>query len=264
MTDADPLIEVEGGGRADYDVLPIFFCQELPPPDTPKILSFEGTGFRLAPDLLITCWHCVDGDAAGHGYAVALPKDSGGYQMHALVDVSRDEKGADLATARIYGIDSAPRLGLSLASRAVPGGTDVGTWGYPLTEMTRLASGDLEFKLGGRWLQGYITRAFWHEHAEYGSVPTYELDMPTPRGLSGAPLVRLESRDVVGVIYGTHDASLIEEIASVDPDSGERRPEVQRIVSFGLAHYTSTLRDLRGPATEGKPLADYLAGRSVA
>jgi hypothetical protein len=57
-----------------------------------------------------------------------------------------------------------------------------------------------------------------------------------------------------------HEATLIDEFAWVDPETGERTPEVQKIVSFGLASDLDTLLDARGVATGGAPLADYLGG----
>jgi len=101
-------------------------------------------------------------------------------------------------------------------------------------------------------------RSFYHEHQTYGRIPSYELDMPTPAGLSGAPLVKVGSPEVIGVIYGSNDVATIEQEASVNPQTGKREPEIQRIISFGLAHYTETLRNLQGIATGGLPLHQYI------
>lgn len=101
-------------------------------------------------------------------------------------------------------------------------------------------------------------RSFYYEHQTYGQTPSYELDMPTPAGLSGAPLVKTGSKEVVGVIYGSNDVATIEQEASINSESGKREPEIQRIISFGLAHYTETLKNLKGAATKGLPLQQYL------
>ncbi len=107
-------------------------------------------------------------------------------------------------------------------------------------------------------LEGYITRSFYFEHLQYGVVPSYELDMPAPQRLSGAPLFSAVTGEVVGVVYGTNDVGLVEEFSSVNPETGERKPEIHRIVSFALAHYTDTLRLLTGDATQGLALAEYV------
>jgi hypothetical protein len=108
-----------------------------------------------------------------------------------------------------------------------------------------------------RYLQGYITQAMFHEHPCYGKTMAYELDMPTPAGLSGAPLLIRNTRQIIGVVYGTNDVGQIEHYSQVD-EAGNRVPELQRIVSFGLAHHTANLLTLAGPATNGKPLGEYL------
>jgi hypothetical protein len=103
-----------------------------------------------------------------------------------------------------------------------------------------------------------VTRPWIYPSKEYGEIDSYELYMPVPGGLSGAPLMVDASLLVGGVIYGSYDVAQIEELASVDPDTNERRPEIQRIVSFGLAHSLRSLGRLAGPATGGRPLAELL------
>ena len=116
----------------------------------------------------------------------------------------------------------------------------------------------MTFQLNGRFLEGYVMRSFYYEHLRFGRTPSYELDMPTPAGLSGAPLVRTGSQDVIGVIYGSNDVATIEQMAQINTDTGKREPEIHRIISFGLAHYTETLRKLSGAATKGLPLYEFL------
>jgi hypothetical protein len=170
----------------------------------------------------------------GQGFA-ALP----------LQDIHRDPGGSDLATAAI---DLPETLGFELASEDPGAGTDVYSFGYPFT--TRL-------EVESRLLRGYITRGFRYDHPSLGDVLSYELDIPCPAGLSGAPVLRPGSRRLLGVVYGSNDVAMVESIASVD-EGGQKQPEVRRIVSFGLAHHLETLRALRGPATGNRPLADLL------
>jgi hypothetical protein len=148
-------------------------------------------------------------------------------------------------------------LNLSLPTDDMAYGTDVWTAGYPFTDPRRV--GDrLTFNLGARYLQGYVTQSFYYDAPDGSRIPSYELDMPTPGGLSGAPLVRVGSNKVYGVVYGTNDVHLTQQTARIDEVTGEAIPEVHRIVSFGLAHYTDSLRNLRGTATDGLPLAEFL------
>jgi hypothetical protein len=247
------------------DVLPIFIA---PLPLGTAFRSFMGTGFRVTHDLLVTCWHCVASDLAPDEVYVVLGRDDNDSPAaYTLADVERDRNGYDLATARVEDIDFPQTLNLELAEDEAPAGSDVWAFGYPLTDREALPSGELRWELHPRYLQGYITRSFHYKHPNHPKkVPSYELDMRAPEGLSGAPVIAYPTftdptrrRQVVGVVYGRHAAEAIEEWASVDRETGERRPEVQRLEHFALAHYTDTLRDLTGAATGGLRLADYIA-----
>jgi hypothetical protein len=241
------------GVIVDQDILPLFVVKTTEPAE---LVSFAGTGFVIAPRLLVTCWHCVSNRLPeGCRYAAVRASGTSGYQALHLAKVEQDELGNDIATAMI---EASPTLGLKIADEDVAASTDVFSYGYPLTDMGRRAGGGAQFTLHARYLRGYVTRSFWYQHPQYGRVASYEVDMPTPEGLSGAPLIMRGSWEVMGVVYGTNEVASIAEFSHVDPKTGERTPELQRIVGFGLAHYTETLRSLRTGATRHQPLAEFL------
>jgi hypothetical protein len=216
--------------------------------------SVEGTGFFAAPRVFVTCWHCV-ARPLGYVAMVRIP-DSERYSTWPLLDITRHPNGCDLAIARVA-LTHTQAFALSLAGSQVLAGTEVWSYGYPFSTLVPGMDGENALDWGGRYLQGYITQAFRHEHRGYGMTMAYELDMPTPAGLSGSPLLRRNSREIIGVVYGTNDVALIEQFSEVDQE-GNRTAEIQRIVSFGLAHHTANLQTLSGPATNGKPLAEYI------
>jgi hypothetical protein len=158
-----------------------------------------------------------------------------------------------LATARTA---FEPEMGLTIGENPVPSyGTDIWSFGYPLIDVQ--AHPEMpkrkRFLLDGRYMQSY-----W---PGFGPIPSYELDMPALAGMSGAPIIRRGSTEVIGVLYGRIDAETIEEFGSRDPVTEERlTPEVVRIVYFAAAHFTTTLRTLRDKVTDGQPLSDYLLG----
>jgi hypothetical protein len=88
-------------------------------------------------------------------------------------------------------------------------------------------------------------------------MPSYELDMPAPEGLSGSPLLSGDDM-VIGVVYGNNEVATIDQFSSIDPTTGERQPEIQRVVSFALAYHTDALSNLTGKATHGVALKEYL------
>jgi hypothetical protein len=241
------------------DVFPIFLVEVLSGGEH-RTLDFCGTGFRLTGDVLVTCWHCVAADEPEEGgYAIAVYLQSREFRYHPLLDVARDENGSDLATPRIVSEaeTTLPPPQLTLARPGAPIGVDVWTYGYPFTGVLPEEANKPRFVLNGRRLQGYITREFWYDHPRLGKISSFELDMPAPEGVSGAPVVGRGGSTVVGVIYGRHDVAVVDEFSQVDPDTGAKTPEVQRIVSFGLACDTNTLAALRGPATGGLTLAEH-------
>ncbi len=243
--------------RVDSDILPIVtiaHAREV------EIKSFEGTGFVIAPEVFVTCWHCVRSslDRDTHYYALVPQDCASGYRGCILRNISQHPDGKDLAIANI---DHAPSAGFTIAETLPVMGTDVCSFGYPHSVMCRKPDGGLNLNLVGRHLGGYITRAFQDEDRGYGPTDAYEIDMPTPEGLSGAPLIVVGSREIAGVIYGSNEVASIKHYGRIQAD-GSFEAEVQRVVTFGLAHFTATLRSLSGPATQGRVLADYLQSLS--
>jgi hypothetical protein len=228
---------IADAGRVDRDILPLFYCRETVA--TPQLVRFAGTGFRFGKSLVVTCWHCVAEAAPGHGYAAAFPRAAGGFTMVPLLDVTQDGNGTDLATASLSDSPPPPQTNLELSADALTAGEEVWAYGYPLTPEIAAEDDPGNLMLNGRLLEGHVTRAFRYKHPPYGKAHCYETDLPAPAGLSGAPLVRGPGRAVVGVLYARRDARLID--------------------SPALAHYTEPLHELRGIATKGLRLADYVA-----
>ena len=220
-----------------------------------------GTGFLVAPGLLVTCWHCVP-PMAGFDYAAVL--FTGERPLpYVLRDIEQARDGTDLATARL---DYAPPLPLRVTDHELAMDSEVATFGYPLTAPVA-REGIQGFELQPRFLRGYVTRVFTRVDQTFGSVLSYELDMLAPTGLSGAPLFfaspTVGPRAIAGVVYGINETYSIAEESSVDPVTGEVSAEVRRMVSFALAHHTRSLGQLSGRATDGKPLDQYLGERSL-
>jgi hypothetical protein len=240
-------------GSFIHDVLPIFLCERGSPG---KPLAAMGTGFLIGERLLVTCWHCVPPGPAEGQYYAAVEWVGSGYRPWELTTISQ-VPGRDIATATV---DLVPQVPLRLTRDLAGAGTDVYTFGYPLPSVERRDDGDLKFGIAGRYLQGYVTRGFDHPESAYGVTPAYELDMPAPAGLSGAPLLTQGTADVVGIVFGSNDLETVDSFKRVDPETGETHPEVRRVVSFGLAHHTRTLWDVKGTATGGQTLRDLLLG----
>jgi hypothetical protein len=234
---------------ASFDVFPIFAIDA-----DRQATDFLGTGFVPASRLFLTCWHLVSGAIeAGLDVVAAASAPPDRKVALRLEDLGQDEDGRDLASAQVRGH---PRLGFTLATTDVSYGESVWTYGYPLTsppdEQNR------SFRLNGRMLQGYVTRLFDFEDPRFGSNLTLELDMRAPAGLSGAPLVRRNTRELVGLVRGRTEVELIERLSTRDPGTGERTPEELIVEYFALANPLSAIRAHRSRATGGRELGDLL------
>lgn len=226
-------------------VLPIFVVEGE------ATVGFCGSGFLFAKGIFVTCWHCVKNLTPGRRHVVAaLMGDD--CSLVDLKNLEQDAAGTDLA---IGVVDVQPRLELVIARASyILMGDDVWAFGYPYTDQQPSDTGGYDFTMNGRILRGYVTRTFSYDHPDGQSVDSYELDMPVPSGMSGAPLVLRGGIEVAGVLFGMQDVEL------VDAQSGPvKRYQTTRVVAFGLAHTAASLRRASTRATNGLPLADFLA-----
>ena len=170
--------------------LPIY-CIDVTPIDggprgTASYVAPTGTGFCVAPGVLVTCWHCVKPRSDGRRYA-AVSWNGAELGHHLLNRISQDPTGLDLATAQI---DYEPVQRFAPWPDADTVGTDVWSVGYPLTESDALPSGMRQWHPEPRYLRGYVTRVFVNpDHPDFGPQRSYELDMAMPGGMSGGPLL---------------------------------------------------------------------------
>ncbi|MFJ9132657.1 serine protease [Streptomyces sp. NPDC102256] len=222
-------------------------------------IAFRGTGFIFPGGLMVTCRHCVDPLPSEPNFlAGVIEIGPGQYVAEKMHDLCFEEKGIDMAAAKVATSDS----GLILGIRSPGIGQDVGTFGYAGT-YGRLPAGkifgELSFDQQSRWLEGYVTRAFNYELPSGEVRPSWEIDMPTPGGLSGSPLIQLRGPVpagrgvVIGMCYGRY-------LALGEPDmSGIPMPGYV----FGLAHYYQSLADARFNILEQQTLGEFLTERDA-
>ncbi|MGB9457294.1 MAG: serine protease [Bryobacteraceae bacterium] len=219
--------------------------------------SFEGTGVVVAPGLFLTCWHCVRTPLSDGEYyaAVHMPNaERGPLRILDLLNITQDESGLDVALANIR--HSPPEV-LRFDDSPSVFGEDIWTWAY--RDDGRTPAG---VAVTPRLLKGYITRPFKHQ-TPFGITNAFELDLPAPAGTSGAPIFRGRTNRLMGLIYGEVETYSITDFERVHTETGQREPEVRKIVSFAVAHRTETLMNARGRPTKGLTVRDYIAGRGV-
>jgi hypothetical protein len=185
-------------------------------------------------------WHCVEqpaGPNETYGVAVRRGGITAPYEFCSIDDLGPDENGADLALGRI---DSTPGRALTLATDAVAWGERVETYGYPFSTVVpdQTFSQYKSVTFSPVFLRGYVTQVV----PNLNGRPAMNLDMLSPRGLSGAPVIREDSSDVVGVVVGDRTIRLSKES-----------------FRFCEALLLDGLRSARSPATGDRSLAELLA-----
>lgn len=203
------------------------------------IQRVAGTGFFLGRDIFVTCWHCILGAAVDETFAASV-RDPATGKFHALplTNLDRDSNGADLALANV---PTSPQPPLRLSDGRALQGEVVWSYGYPLVDTRQGNERDVIWRVTGRLLRGYVTQGTELTLSHGGLQLVYELDMPCPPGLSGAPLMLPDTREVVGVVQGDHTDT-----------RGER------VTTFGLALDLDVLSTARGSATRGATLRAHL------
>jgi len=213
--------------------------------------AHTGTGFFISEKLLLTCWHCVNLELRGNEEFMLWNRSDN--KNYVLQEPMQDENNTDIAIAYvdINGIEP-----LQMCNHELDMAQNVWSFGFPLVDKMSDVEIGHKFSLNPRAIKGYVMRSFNHNHLTYPENHFYELDMPAPEGLSGAPIVKEGTKEVASVVTGVNDVRIIEQWSSVDPDTGEKSPEISRIYSFTTGYHTSVLSSVTNKWTEKKPLSE--------
>lgn len=222
-------------------VLPLGLFDRVGSDFAPK--ATVGTAFTFGQGTVVTCAHCVRtkvSETEAYGVAVRRSVYESSYEaVYELVDLAVDANGADIALARIGLRTEVP---LSLAPAPFGWASDVVALGYPLPTAHGMETPVPVYQTSARALRGSIVRIM-NDEWWGGLHRAYELDMPAPQGISGAPLLNPLSLEIGGIVY--REGTL--EVGGSPP------------YPFAAAYHLAVLAAASGPATEGRPLAEYLA-----
>lgn len=214
---------------------------------------FMGTGFLIHCNSLITCMHCVPDELKSGEKYIILQKDG---KPHTLENLTYHPGGYDLAYANV---EINPQTHIMIATTDAGYGDAVYTIGYPLNNVEVTGDGSYIFKPQMRYLEGCITQIF----ENHKGIPSFELNFAIPIGTSGSPLVRRGTTEVVGVIYGDHETSMMLDEIEKDANSGKVVSKTSKIINFGLAHIKDTLKSMLDFALDQENVKGYIKGHAV-
>src|SRR5712691_684101 len=182
-------------------VLPLGLFERVGSDYRPK--ATVGTAFTFGEGTMATCAHCVRSplaDSEAYGVAIKPSVYASSYEaVFELIDLAFDANGADIALARI-GLRTEFRL--CLAAAPFGWASDVVALGYPLPTARGTETPSPEFRTSARALKGSVVRIM-SDDLTGKSLQAYELDMPAPGGISGAPLLNPQSLEIGGIVYGS-------------------------------------------------------------
>jgi Trypsin-like peptidase domain len=214
-----------------------------------RTLAPAGTAFLAAPTVLVSCWHCVRPLPDNAPYVVIV-RENDRPRFLELSRVSRANGGLDLAIGRVdlpLQHPIRPHKGLALL------GSDVCAIGFPLTEVGPTPEGNPTWYPKPWLVHGYVVRV----HDGGVGDPTgrhlrYDVDMPLPNGMSGAPVFTWPLGDVpalVGVAYGQRTYTPADLASDGLSAAG---------VTFAQVHDLTSVLQLQGSATDERPLGDIM------
>jgi hypothetical protein len=222
--------------------------------------GIAGTAFVPCDGVAISCAHCFGG-LGEWDYALAKV-EPGGTPIALLAEVDLHPDGFDLAMGRFSDSRFPPLPPFRIETAMI--GAAVLAPGYPLPRRTRRSLSDpIEHEAIVRGLRGNVTQdGIVTGLGQYGALPSIELDMSAPGGLSGAPVFNWglvnNPLSLVGVIRGVSVVSTMRDEPFVEPEGSDEEPERY---TFGLATPAFALESLRGSATNGANLGALVEGR---
>ena len=225
------------------------------------IAGVAGTCFIPYPGVVVSCAHCFGGMNEWEYALTRVPVDGAPAAVAMIRDVTSHDKGFDLAVGAFEDARFRPLPPFTIEEARI--GMAVLAPGYPLPRRSRRSSADpVVLEATVRGMRGHVTSdGIVTGLGKYGALPSIELDLRPPGGLSGAPLfdwgLVQNPLKLVGVVRGSSTVSAMHN----EPFPSEDAPTDVEQFTFGLASPSFAFRTLQGPPTGGVPLGELVAAR---
>jgi len=179
------------------DVFPIYTIK--PSRNEERQLEYSGTGFLIADGVLITCWHCIIDDLQPREFYAVMVEQDGEEKIYPLTEIIRHPWKIDMAKAHV---DLNCRFGFELAGEDVPFGTHVISHGYmPGSQIFGLQNGAQPHH-GDGWIESMATYFDNPYDESVSPPPSYRISFKAYSGISGSPVLKAHSNQLVGMVWG--------------------------------------------------------------
>lgn len=202
-----PLPSVQQGGAQQFQAFPL------------------GSGFFVAPQLVLTCYHVIAGTPhqPGDFYHFVLSLPNGAGVIHTLGAQAATQSihlfaNDDLALIELPGIQQ--QAFVAVGYNAVPVGSDIGVAGYPLGLPTVDAQGQLGYdsmiyRVGrGVVTSTYRTNINTEQGQQIPAADVLEVNFLFVAGNSGGPIFDAETGRVVAFVHGFQSPTITERVAT--------------------------------------------------
>jgi hypothetical protein len=192
------------------------------PKDQP--IQYSGTGaIYVRGNVVVTAAHCVPDDADAK-YAFKAPGVKDAWVAHTVVR----HPEADLAVMVGHPDIPMPSTGVYRGvDETLAEAGDFCAFGYPAEQDTAV----------GRVFKGHFQRYFGYVDPAGKSYFAGEMSVPAPAGLSGGPVSRPATPDLLsGIVTANHDSYLIvDSFEETEINGMVSKGQIKRVVSYGIA-----------------------------
>jgi hypothetical protein len=211
-------------------IVPVVSCRLTSSLESLRLLE---TAFFISHDgTFLTAWHVIQEvqsvRESGEGAFLLLRNSANGFVAGNIIEIYKPNQHVDIAIGKSdQKIDSFLRL----ADRRVKLGEDVICLGYP-AHLFRETGDKTAKSCPIRYLRGYVQSDVWPEHDTVQAerrVDYCELSFPIPKGMSGSPLIGLNSNEVLGICTGTKKGSVFDTIDENEDGNTKTIYDVERI-----------------------------------
>lgn len=205
-----------------------------------KIKHFHGTGFFIGSEgYFLSAKHVINtihfensSSKAVFGAILQDVKDNKLNRFTKKIMQIEEHPEYDIIVGRI---EHTPPSFFSSNNQDAYGWEDVHCFGYP----ENLSKNNEQlYTFGAQFIKGYIMRRISGEDIPLLNIPpSYELNFPIPKGVSGSPVFRIGPvKSLLGIALSSHDSVLAQYETTEVVDGNEKYSEkVVQVTQFGIA-----------------------------